>query len=190
MRLCSCNVVKSTGDFANSVSAFTFSSSVRIKRFAWERKNRKPIWVKNRSFWRFWDKRVKNTRGWNLTQIDEVEKHLSEEFSILGFGVSFFLDGEHLRDDSLDGGFALSKKLNRRFHRIERLSPRVFRYLRLHNSFVTLSLRIRERVLYGGSVSTLQDSSSIRFINLALHVFVVSQFRPQTFIYEPLDPKL
>lgn len=44
-----------------------------------------------------------------LTEVDEVEKHLGEEFAILGFGGSLFLDGEHPRDDFFDGGFAFSE---------------------------------------------------------------------------------
>lgn len=123
----------------------------------------KPIWVKQSKFF----SEILRVIG-NLTKIDEVDKHQSEEFSILGFGVSVFLDGEHPRDDWLDGGFALSKKLNR-------LSHRVCRNLRsrLHNSF-SLSLSPNSET----AILSLRHSNFIRFINIALPIFIFSQFRP------------
>lgn len=130
--------MKSIGDFANSVSVFTISSSIRIARFAYK--------LNNEINGERGKKRSENVG--NLAEVDEVEKHLSEEFAVLGFGVSLFLDGEHPRDDFFDGGFAFSEYLKRRFLR----SHRVFRHLRLHNSF-------------GGGFQNNGSSFSIRFIN-------------------------
>lgn len=84
--------MKSIGD-----SLLTLSSSIRIARFAY-----------HLQIMRCNGRKIKGYEP-NLAEVDEVEKHLSDEFAVLRFGVSLFLDGQHPRDDFFDGGSAFSE---------------------------------------------------------------------------------
>ncbi|GER40177.1 3-oxoacyl-[acyl-carrier-protein] synthase 3 [Striga asiatica] len=109
IQLWSCKVVRSTGAFARSVSAFTLSSSSKIDLFAWFMGTQH---LRTTVLRRVITIGIKS----DLAEVHKIEKNLSDKFPELGFGLSFFLERQHFGNDFLRGRLAPSQHIVQRCH--------------------------------------------------------------------------